>query len=211
MSRLALCLLGLALLPACATRNDYLLNRGGDLADILRLHVMAGPGVAAQLEVTRALSLGFTYEKDVYAAGLANRELGAWQESVVGWGLIMGRHDESISDPIGPISGSYGWTFEREGSAFQMAEQSNALDLLTIRGTAMVLLGIDVEVRLGELIDFVGGLFLIDLANDDSRYEGMRDAEGRPARDVPVPPPENVRNPAKEGDYLPDPAQPSQP
>lgn len=209
MSRLALCLLGLALLPACATRNDYLLNRGGDLADILRLHFMAGPGVAVQGEVTRALSLGFTYEQDVYAAGLANREVGVWQESVVGWGLIMGRHDETVTAPIGPISGSYGWTFGREGSAFQMAEQSNALDLLTIRGTVMVLLGVDVEVRLGELIDFCGGLFLLDLANDDARYEGMRDSEGRRARDVPVPPPSNVRNPAKEGDYL-EPAQPGQ-
>ena len=76
-----------------------------------------------------------------------------------------------------------------------------APDLITLRGTVMLLLGIDVELRLGELVDFVGGLFLVDLAGDDERYERMRDSEGRPAYDVPTPPPEDVRNPAQEGDY----------
>jgi len=174
MKRLVTCLLVLALLPACATRNNYLLNRGADVADVFRGHVMFGPGVAAQVEVTRALSVGITYSHRVFAWGLANREIGGWRESVFGWGFLVGHHDERETSRLGPISGSYGWNFGNNGGGvFEAPAESSGLDLLTLRGTAMLVVGLDLEFRLGELIDFFAGVATFDPAGDDLDYEGM--------------------------------------
>jgi hypothetical protein len=186
MKRLAACLLALALLPSCASRNNYLLNRGADLADVVRGHVMFGPGIAAQVEVTRVLGLGVTYTRDVFAWGLANRELGSWRESVFGWGFLVGHHYERKVDPLGSISGSYGWNFgQAEGGAFEASVGGTGLDLLTIRATFMLVVGIDIEVRIGEMFDFVAGVFQFDPAGDDLDYASMDRRDPPPRRPEP--------------------------
>ncbi|MFT7462596.1 MAG: hypothetical protein ACI9EF_000937 [Pseudohongiellaceae bacterium] len=185
MKRLATCLLLLALLPACASRNNYLLNRGADAADIFRGHLMFGPGVAAQVEVTRVLGLGVTYSHRVFAWGLGNREVGAWRESIWGWGLLVGQHAERETGRLGPISGSYGWDFGRSGGGlFEAPPGVSGLDLLTIRGTVMMVVGADIEIRLGELIDFFAGVATYDPAGDDLDYESM----GQRGKKVPARP-----------------------
>ncbi|HTE05160.1 MAG TPA: hypothetical protein VK824_03110 [Planctomycetota bacterium] len=172
---LAACLLSAALLPSCASTSagDYMLNRGGDLVDILRLHVMAGKGASVKLEVTRGVHLGIGWEDHVWAWGLANREVSKWTESVFTWGLILGHHDERAVEGLtdGYYSHSYGWSFASAGgSGFQNADDKNPLDFLTVRGTVMLLLGIDAEVRVGEAIDFLCGIFQFDPAGDDRAY-----------------------------------------
>jgi hypothetical protein len=178
MKILAACALVLGLLPSCAGPNagDYLQNRGGDLADILRLNLKAGKGASAKLEVTRGLHLGIGWESGVWAAGLANREINHWRESVYTWGLILGYHEErEIVGIDGRYSGSYGWNFAPEGgSSFDSADPGNPLDFLTVRATAMLFLGIDAEVRVGEVIDFLVGIFQFDPANDDHPYSQMK-------------------------------------
>jgi hypothetical protein len=186
---LAACLLALVLLPACRSTSagDYLLNRGGDLVDIVRVHVMAGKGAAVKAEATRLMHLGIGWESEVWAAGLANRELATWKESVFTWGLLLGYHEEREVQGIdGYYSRSYGWTFCSEGgSGFQAADPDNWLDFLTFRGTLMLGIGADAEVRLGEVIDFVCGIFQFDPANDDRQYSSLRrlpeEAEAPPA------------------------------
>ena len=180
MKTLAACLLSVALLPACATQTmgDYLLNRGGDLVDVLRVSVKAGRGVAAKVEWTRMLHLGFGWEQEVWAAGLANRELTRWQETVVTWGLMLGYHDErevrGVESHMNRYSGSYGWTFfQGGGNAFDAAVPGNPLDLLTFRASVMIGVGADVEVRLGEIVDLLVGIFQFDPAGDDHVYSAM--------------------------------------
>lgn len=158
------CLVTLALLPGCATRNKYLVNRGGDLADVIRIHGMFGPGIGLKAEVTRMLQFGFMFEYNAMAAGLHNRALGTWRETVVSWGVLVGHHSETTHG-IPTLSGDYGWRFD-EGGHFETTAGSG-LDLITLRATGMFILGLDFELRLGELFDFVAGIFQFDPAGDD--------------------------------------------
>jgi hypothetical protein len=169
MKLLHACLLSAALLPACASSGGvggYLEDRGGDLVDILQLHVMAGKVGAVQVDATRFFTVGITYEDNAWAWGLHNRGVGQWNEDIIGCGLILGRHDENRVKGISHVSGSYGWDFS-DGMDYSGANGDNPLDWLTFRATVALGLGIDVEVRVGEAIDFVLGIFTIDLANDD--------------------------------------------
>jgi hypothetical protein len=169
MKLLHACLLSAVLLGGCATPDgtgDYLSDRGGDLVDILQLHVMAGKVGAIQVDATRYLSVGATYEDDAWAWGLHNRGVGQWNEDIMAWGLLLGRHDENRVKGIPRVSGSYGWDFSSDTS-YQHADPSNHLDWLTFRGTVALGIGLDVELKVGEAIDFVLGIFMIDVANDD--------------------------------------------
>jgi hypothetical protein len=181
MKKLGALLLAMSLLPACATTTagDYFVNRGGDLVDILRLHVAAGKGASVKAEVTRFIHAGIGWESDVWAWGLANREVTKWRESVFTWGVLLGHHEErSITGTSeGRISGSYGWMFGESGNGFQMADEDNMLDVLTVRATVMLGLGIDVEVRVGEVIDFIAGIFQFDPAGDDLAVSKLRTPE----------------------------------
>ena len=172
MKKLAALLLSIPLFTSCATTTagDYFVNRGGDLVDIVRLHFMFGMGAAVKLEATRFLHAGITWEDEVWAWGLANREVTKWQESIFSWGLILGHHEEKavVGTSEGRVSGSYGWTFGGEkGNGFELADEENMLDVLTFRATGMLGIGIDFELRLGEVIDFVAGIFQFDPAGDD--------------------------------------------
>ena len=161
-------LLALALLPACAS-NDYLNNRGADFVDILRGKVMFGPGIGLKGEATRVIHAGILYNHNSFAAGLGNRELGVWRESAFSWGLIVGHHEEIDTNPIPYLSGSYGWNFSGDegGGVFETSGYGGALDLLTFRATAMLVVGIDLEVRVGEVLDFLAGIFQFDPSGDD--------------------------------------------
>ncbi len=157
-----------AILSGCASRGNYLINRGGDLADVVQVQFLAGKGAVAKLEVTRLLHLGLGHYSDAGAAGLANRELATWRTSACTWGLLFGYHDERDTTRIGQFSGSYGWLFHEPGpGGFEEAAPLNQLDLLTVRGTLMLFLGIDLELKVGEFLDFVAGIFQFDPAGDD--------------------------------------------
>ncbi|MDG2148736.1 MAG: hypothetical protein P8N09_04345 [Planctomycetota bacterium] len=183
MRALATLLLSLALfLPGCSGRDNYLTNRVADFSDIIRVQFMAGAGVGAKVEATRLLQLGFVYTHNNFAWGWANRRLGAWRESIRSWGLIVGHYSEEVGPPMDYYSGDYGWTFGENGVGFQTATGGLDLDLLTFRGTAMLFLGADLEVRLGEVIDFIAGIFQFDPAADDRDYENMRRREAIEAK-----------------------------
>jgi len=183
MRAFATLLLSLALfLPGCSGRDNYLTNRVADFSDIIRVQVMAGAGVGAKVEATRLLQLGFVYTHNNFAWGWANRRLGAWRESIRSWGLIVGHYSEEVGPPMDYYSGDYGWTFGKDGLGFQTATGGLDLDLLTFRGTLMFGVGADLEVRLGEVIDFIAGIFQFDPAADDRDYENMRRREASEAK-----------------------------
>jgi len=149
----------------CAPLTDYACDRGGDAADILRGHVMAGFGADAMLEATRALRLGAGHY-EAACAGLHQRALGTWHERVEEGGafFLHGRYESVTGIPR--VSGSYG-TVPPWGPAALLQPDETWLDLFVLRATLMVGLGIDVELRLGQVLDFVGGLLLWDPAGDD--------------------------------------------
>lgn len=172
VSRTAVALLLALLLPGCVA-NKYINNRAGDLADILRGHLMFGPGIGVKGEATRVIHGGVLYTHRTFAAGLHNRAVGTWRESLFSWGVVAGHHSERALERVPFVSGSYGWAFGsgEGGGVFEPSPHAGALDLLTFRGTAMLVLGIDIEVRVGELLDFLAGLAQFDPSDDD--YHGF--------------------------------------
>ena len=170
MKLLCAVLMSAALLPACASQGKvghYLNNRGADLVDILGLHVMAGKVGAAQVDATQFLTLGITYEDDAWAWGLNKRSVDQWNEDIMAWGVIVGQHNEQRVKGISRVSGTYGWDFSNNWK-YMDPDPNNPLDWLTFRGTLALGVGIDLELRVGEAIDFVLGIFTVDLAHDDT-------------------------------------------
>jgi hypothetical protein len=165
--RIPVALCAAVLLAGCSNAPKYLENRTKDLVDVVRVHLIAGQALGAQVEVTRFLSLGWTTERDAWAAGLHNRKFGKWDETISTWGLVVGRHEEQQVQGIQRVSGTYGWNFGKSGSLFQQANTKAFLDWFTLRGTAAVGLGIDLEVRLGEALDFLAGIIGWDPSDDE--------------------------------------------
>jgi hypothetical protein len=165
MKRLTVASLLLAALTSCASVGDYLSDRGGDLVDSARMKLMFGFGLGVKVDATPWVQVGWIWH-DSWALGLHNRAIGQWDEQVHSWGLLIGHHQE-VTTPIPYYSGSYGWDlpegydWPREGNWF--------VDFLSFRVQGMgLLIGIDAQVRLGELlIDFPLGIFGLDPSGDD--------------------------------------------
>jgi hypothetical protein len=177
---LAAALLSFSLLPACATNSgaDYALNRINDLGDLARFNVKAGAGIGVQYEWTRMVGIGILYEYKTWAAGWSNRELAYWNQSIFYWGVFIQHYSETINEGIKRNSGSYGWVCGKEGgSVMELNDPNNPLDMINVRLNVMLGIGADVDLRLGELIDFVAGLFQFDPAHDDHHYSEMKTLE----------------------------------
>ena len=163
MNRLVLALTALVLTTACSTGNNYLVNRGEDFTDIIRIKGMAGKGAGVKIDFTQFLHLGVMWEDDVSAAGWANRSGDTWDEDSMSWGLLYGKEDVTTRG-VSKYAGNYGWN----GSEFMWANPENKfVDTLMIRGQIMLGLGLDLQVRTGEIIDFIGGIFVLDPSRDD--------------------------------------------
>jgi len=165
MQRLAaVCVL--ALLPACAGTKNYLDDRVKDLTDVVRLHLIVGNAIGAEVQVTEWIGLGFMYEDDAWAGGWGNRKLTSWDETIRGWGLII--HDwKETTQGITRYSGSYGWFQTAHVGGPSFSRNGAPLDFLKVRASVALIFGADVEVRIGEAFDFVVGIFTWDPAGDD--------------------------------------------
>ncbi|MGQ0552873.1 MAG: hypothetical protein ACT4PU_06605 [Planctomycetota bacterium] len=176
-------LLGLILLPGCVNNRagDYVYNRGADFVDMLRLNVKFGKGVGVKYEWANMLQLGLLWEDETWAAGLGNRELAYWRQSIFSWGVIVGEHQETIHGGLtdNRYSGSYGWRFgdDSDTNGIYAGDPDNLLSVLTLRGNVMFGVGVDVELRYGEALDFLAGLAQFDPAGDDIAYTSLRTAD----------------------------------
>jgi len=162
-------LLALLLLPACQSQDVYFQNRWNDVTDVVRVHIIAGQAFGAQVEATRFLSLGWTTEKNAWCAGWGNRKFSKWHETVSTWGLILGRHEEQKVVGIPTVSGTYGWRFGKGWPKWEAGKNQYFMDWFTVRGTVAVIIGADLELRLGEVVDFIGGIFTWDPSHDDKK------------------------------------------
>jgi len=186
---LAATLLALSL-PACANNSagDYALNRINDFGDILRVNVKAGAGIGVEYEWTRMVGIGLLYEYKCWAAGWGNRELAYWNETILFWGAFVMHHQETINSGPSPYTGSYGWVFEKGGgNLIEMNDPKNPLDMINVRLTAMLGIGADIDLRLGEAVDFVVGIFQFDPSGDDHYYSEMKRVDDGEGQDAPPP------------------------
>jgi hypothetical protein len=189
---LAAALLSFSLLPSCANTSgaDYAVNRLNDLGDILRVNVKAGAGIGIQYEWTRMVGIGVLYEYKTWAAGWSNREMAYWNQSIFYWGLIVQHYSETILSGIDRNSGSYGWQFGKGGgNVMELNDPDNPLDMINVRLNAMLGIGFDIDVRIGEALDFLVGLAQFDPAHDDRDYSEMRRLEEEAAEAEAAPSP----------------------
>lgn len=156
----------LCLLVGTTSCTSYWKNRAGDMADIVRIQGIAGLGLGAKVDVTQYVHVGALWYEG-HTAGFANREFGVWESEVCSWGLLYGRHNEEIGGaPF--YSHSYGWNHEDGGFDF-VVPGNPFVDTLMVRVQVMaIFLGIDIQLRSGELLlDGIGGFFGWDPSNDD--------------------------------------------
>ena len=164
--RAAALLLALAVAPGCAGTKDYLHDRTMDAVDMLRVHIIVGDALGAEVQVTQWVGVGFMYEDKAWAGGLANRKLASWDETIRAWGLILHNWNEKVKG-IPYYSGSYGYWQRENQKSMKFYHRDGATELWTLRASAAVIIGADAEVRLGEIFDFAVGLFGWDPAGDD--------------------------------------------
>ena len=166
--KLIICALIAATTAACSTGSSYFKNRGEDFLDIARAKVMWGPGAGIKVDVTQWLSLGYIqYGADTWNGGYVSRELfHSWHGSEKSWGLLVG-HNEETTVGIPKYSGSWGWTFD-DGVGFDYVDPDNVwYDALMLRGRLMIYGGLDLELRVGEILDFLVGIAMLDPSQDD--------------------------------------------
>ena len=161
-----------AVLPACAGSGHYLQDRGADLAEVVQVHFIGSVGANAKVEVTRFVGIGGGAYRG-YAVGLANGRLGAWREQVMDLGVMwpdvmwMNVHTEQVTGAPGDsVSGSYYVLLSQSAHRYEHDSKSR-FDWATVRLTAVIFAGVDCELRLDQVVDFVGGLFGKDPLSDD--------------------------------------------
>ena len=164
-------LLAAVVLTGC-NADEYSKARFRDLGDIVRGHVMAGVGFDADIELTTFVGLGVgNYRADAW--GWGDRYFGHWEENVYEWGLLWAnRHDERTQG-VPRVSGSHYFEFFRAFNGEGPVYTTNAprpADWFTLRATVFLFVGVDVELRLGEVGDFVAGLFGQDPSHDDGAW-----------------------------------------
>ena len=159
-------------LPACAGSGQYLQDRGADLAEVVQVHLIGSVGASAKVEATRFVGIGGGAYRG-YAVGLANGRWGAWREQVLDLGVMwpdvmwMNLHTEQVTGAPGDrVSGSY-YVFMSQSAHAYEHDSASRYDWATVRLTAVIFAGVDCELRLDQVVDFVGGLFGKDPLSDD--------------------------------------------
>jgi len=150
--------------------TSYFMQRSDDFGDIIRFKLQAGPGIAVMAEVTRGIMIGGgIYKADAF--GFANRKFGIWHETTKEAGLILGFHREEC-EKREFYRGDYGFGAGDDGS-YTLTHENNPVDIWNLRATLhVIIIGADLEIRLGQIADFITGIFGYDLAGDD--YEFVR-------------------------------------
>ena len=155
----------------------YVPNRIVDALDCFSLNLGVGLGVRAELQGTRAVTVGggiqdnvFTLYKDY------NRQYGGGIQSGWYWSLIAGEEDmrrDPVFGWVRPYWDSFGWVDgdfsagipSPEGRSYDPID--GARDYWQIGGALGGLIFGEVYLHPIEGFDFVLGFFLIDFKNDD--------------------------------------------
>jgi hypothetical protein len=126
----------------------YLPNRVLDLLDIVRVRARVGPGIAAGVRVTNVAALYLGSYASIYA-GLPGPRQRVLPRSPIG----LESHNGVA---FGPFSASANMGMDPDYSPTEVG-----------LGLQAVVVGVDVGIDPVEIVDFVGGVFLFDLRDDD--------------------------------------------
>jgi hypothetical protein len=144
----------------------YFLSRWYDLLDIVDFSVGAGPGFLVHAQVTKLAQVGIGYS-DSRRFGLRGRSPGVWREIRQEVGVSLLYYQKIEREKIA------GWveTMRCEKMDLDTAEvygNNNDRSFLGVGATVHLGVLVDVNVRPMQAIDFVLGLFTIDVLDDDT-------------------------------------------
>jgi len=168
--RAAVALAAALLLGGCQATQTYCIDRGLDASDMLRAQVMAGKGGGAVVEATHFYGLGLLVYSGT-AWGLGTRTFGRREEASFTFDALMniGGSEKVVArgaEPGRKHEFNVSSLFEQGQPVYVTTERGFA-PWLVLRAGVMVFLGVDVELRGGEMIDFVAGLAGLDPSHDD--------------------------------------------
>jgi len=147
----------------------YPLDRLADLADIVSFQVSLGAGAELKAHVTRGLQAGFGMKGMSGVGWVAPRIAGTQQELEVGVAFLHYEQTKVTGRRRG-IPGGVA-TGDMDMTGLQSVSAGFYQDYRDFWGigasAALVLVGASVEIHPVQLFDFVAGLFLADVANDD--------------------------------------------
>ena len=153
----------------CATRSYYFGNRINDLADVVQVELTFGLGVEAHLKLTDLFNLGWGFSKS-RGFVMDGRRVGVGERSTGAIIPFPGTSDVELTDtswlweppvPPGetpPESPGYNWAGRPRSSWGSMLDIEAGLTLLA---------GAHLGVSPLEAVDFIFGIFALDLAGDD--------------------------------------------
>lgn len=164
--RLAL-LTAVAILSAAGCGGNYWANRGDDLRDILRLNGGVGPGLALHGRVSRVPQVGAGY----YTAlkwGMVGEEYGQWYEHRMDANLITGFGTSERTRVLGNIV-NHPHTLGKKCD-WSLGDNNRRWGEIELNAW-LVFFGAEAGVDVIEAVDFVVGIFGIDLTDDDNAGE----------------------------------------
>jgi len=169
VNRRVLVLWWAALLPfgGCS----YVADRGVDLAQVVDLSVGLSQGIDLNARATKLLQIGFGSYRGAYWAGLKDGLFDAWQEERSELGIgpfyvheIFRSEGSRLLDIRYPLFGDAG--FREHSLDLTHLSDRGLLDVgLTLNA---VFFGLDGAFKTAEALDFLCGLFVFDLLQDDA-------------------------------------------
>lgn len=205
MTRAVLSTLLLLLLAPSGTGCSYAASRAKDFTDIISIGASTGGGILLRARATRLVTaeVGAQYTEHFYGWRRRNWQ---WLESSYGLFFASVWSPRLENEPFM----DWWWTdlFKTSHTRIKFltlpsvedwrhhvfilshAETAHLLDLCDVEATASALVvGLQISVRPGELVDFLAGIFGLDLAGDDASPPSPPPAaEERAAASTEAPP-----------------------
>jgi len=154
----------------CATRSYYFGNRLNDLADVVQVELTFGMGVEAHVKLTDLLNLGWGFSKS-RGFVMDGRRVGVGERSTGAIIPFPGTSDVELTDaswlwePPPPPGEAPSETADQKKWADR--PRSSWGSMLDIEAGLTLLAGVHLGVSPLEAVDFIFGIFAVDLADDD--------------------------------------------
>lgn len=177
----------------------YFEDRFLDFWDILGFKIHMGTGLLVHGRVTKFAQAGFGFV-DGDKFGFKGRELGYWYEWRGEVGVSVFYINTAKKDPI--VGNKFLFEAAREAETEEVSDidifRDDDRDRWSVGATVHALfIGLDVEIQLKEVFDFLLGIFTLDMCKDDTKNRLRRMQATSPELAAPrrALPPEVLRSP----------------
>jgi hypothetical protein len=187
--------LALLLIPIAGSGCNpvhYPFDRALDLCDIFSANFGAGKTALGNIRLTQFFQLGAGFMDQTERAGFRGREVGYWKEARKEWGAFVGYYSEYAREDLHG-NRFFMENFPRGGKQEPMiplhdnvlAWERNTDRAWSDIGFSFFLFGgLEMDLRVSEVADFIAGLLTFDPSRDDLAHFGKEDRAAR-LKDLP--------------------------